>query len=136
MANSKKIIVAGRVGTEPETTFLQDGTAVTKFSIAADDGFGDKKHTDWFRVTFWGKRGQTLAEYVRTGHTLLVFGQFSSREWTDNSGATKTSLEIRGDDFDLIHGKEEGSAPRQESRQQAPRPAPAQAAPAFGDDGF
>ncbi len=130
MANSKKITVAGRVGTEPETRALQDGTTVTSFSLAADDGYGDKKHTDWFRVSFFGKRGDTLAQYVKKGHTLLVFGQFSSREWTNNAGEKRTSLEIRGDDFDLIHGKDNTEAPRQSAPSRQSPPASA----AFGDD--
>ena len=44
------IVVIGRLGKDPSMEYSQNGTAVTKFSIATDDGWGENKSTTWHNV--------------------------------------------------------------------------------------
>jgi single-stranded DNA-binding protein len=74
------------------------------------------------------------------GQQVAVTGELGTREWTDDSGETKTQLTCRVNDVTLI-GKRDDSggqqpAPQQQSRQKAPQSAPQQqaASGAFDDD--
>lgn len=96
----KAISIAGRVGKDAQTRTTQQGDKVTGFSVAVDEGFGDNKRTLWFDVSYWGKRGEAVAPYVRKGGNVSVTGELSTREYEG-----KTYLTIRANDIALQGGK-------------------------------
>jgi single-strand DNA-binding protein len=100
----KNITIAGRIGKSAETRQTQQGDQVTGFSVAVDEGFGDKKRTIWFDVSFWGKRGASVAQYLTKGAQVTVTGDLSTRE---HEG--KTYLTVRANDLTLQGGKRDDS---------------------------
>ena len=96
----KALTIAGRVGKDAETRQTQQGDQVTGFSVAVDEGFGGKKRTLWFDVSFWGKRGASVAQYLTKGTSVTVSGELSTRE---HEG--KTYLTLRANDLTLQGGK-------------------------------
>lgn len=99
----KSITIAGNVGKNAETRATQQGDKVTGFPVAVDDGFGDKKRTIWFDCSMWGKRGETLAQYITKGGKITVTGDLSTREYDG-----KTYLTIRAHDVTLQGGGQGG----------------------------
>lgn len=99
----KSLTIAGRVGKDAETRQTQQGDQVTGFSVAVDEGFGDKKRTLWFDVSFWGKRGAAVSQYLTKGSSVTVSGELSTRE---HEG--KTYLTLRANDLTLQGGKSDG----------------------------
>lgn len=106
------IFITGRVGGDPETRAA--GTSnVTSFSVAVDQGWGDKKQTNWFRVSIWGDRGSKLASHIAKGNKIAVTGEL---EVTDYNG--KQQLNVRAAEVDpFLGGKNESGA---QQRQPAP----------------
>ena len=107
------ITIAGRIGREAETRQAGDGT-VTSFTVAVDQRNGRDKTTNWWRVSIWGKRGESLSPYIRKGDNITVAGEFSLTEYDG-----KPQLNIRASEVALQGGKGE-ALPRQETRQTAP----------------
>jgi single-strand DNA-binding protein len=108
------IAITGRVGSEPETRTVGSGT-VTNFSCAVDQGWGDKKQTNWFRVAIWGDRGPKLAPYIKKGEKVAVTGELVIGEYNG-----KPQFEVRAADVDcFMAGKGEqgggGSVPSRQS---------------------
>lgn len=99
----KSITIAGRIGKDAETRSTQAGDQVTGFTVAVDEGFGDKKRTLWFDVSYWGKRGAAVAPYLTKGGNVTVSGDLSTREYEG-----KTYLTIRAHDLTLQGGKSQG----------------------------
>ena len=95
----KAITIAGRIGKDAETRNTQGGDQVTGFTVAVDEGFGDKKRTIWFDVSQWGKRGAAVAPYLKKGSSVTVTGDLSTREYEG-----KTYLTIRAHDLTLQGG--------------------------------
>lgn len=104
----KNITIAGRIGKAAEVRQTQNGDAVAGFSVAVDEGFGDKKRTLWFDVSLWGKRGQSLAQYLAKGTSVTVTGDLSTREYEG-----KTYLTIRANDLTLQGGKQSSDSGQQ-----------------------
>ncbi|MDS1138610.1 single-stranded DNA-binding protein [Nitratireductor indicus] len=97
----RSIVIAGRLGKDAELRRLPNtGDPVLQFTVAVDDGYGEKKKTLWFDCSLFGKRGQSLAEHLRKGAQVTVSGDFSTRE---HDG--KTYLQIRVNDLTLQGGK-------------------------------
>lgn len=100
----KAIIIAGNIGKDAEVRTIQgSGDKVTGWTVAVEDRTGKEKSTIWFDCTLWGKRGESLAQYLTKGSKVCVSGELSTRE---HNG--KTYLTIRAEQVTLMGGKPEG----------------------------
>lgn len=140
----------GRLAADAELRYTPSGEPVLSFRVASDIGFGERKSTNWFSCQVWGKRGESLKNYLAKGQQVTVYGQLTLREWQDKEGNKRLSPDVRVNELSLQGGRNEmgGSgggmsgggmddgygynapAPRQEApaapRRQEPRPAPKQ----------
>lgn len=98
----QSITIAGRIGRDAETRSTQTGDSVTSFTVAVDQRNGRDKTTNWWRVSIWGKRGESLASYLRKGDNITVAGEFSLTEYDG-----KPQLNIRANEVALQGGKGE-----------------------------
>lgn len=98
--------LVGRLGGDASIKTLpgQGGGKIASFSLAADRSFKDasgqwKNVTDWLRVfTFQSSLiDKVLAKTATKGRLVLVQGALRSREWTDDDGEVRNSIEIEVD---------------------------------------
>lgn len=99
----------GRLAADAELRHTPSGEPVLSFRVASDVGFGDKKSTNWFSCQIWGKRGESLKNYLLKGQQVTVYGVLTLREWTDKEGIKRTSPDVRVNDVSLQGQKQEGS---------------------------
>ena len=109
----------GNAGRDAETRFTPSGDAITSFSVALSSGYGDKKVTTWLNCSLFGKRGETLAQYITKGTLLGVVGEFQARPYTTKEGAEKISLDVRVSDVTLL-GKKDGESVLQQPKTARP----------------
>lgn len=111
----KSICIAGNIGKDAVTRQTREGDSVTSWSVAVEEGRGQNKRTLWFDCSLWGKRGESLAQYLTKGSKVAVSGDFSTR---DHEG--RTYLTIRANEVTLQGGGQsrDDTEQRQQSRQQ------------------
>lgn len=102
----------GRIGKDCETRFTGNGDAITSFPVAIDSGYGEKKVTTWLNCSLFGKRGESVAPYLKKGGQVAVSGELTNRPYTDKSGNEKHSLDLRVNDLTLIGGKPADDKPK------------------------
>ena len=107
MASFNKIMIVGYLGRDPEIRYSAQGTAICDFSVATTERRKDKngdmqEATTWFRVSLFGRQAEVAHQYLAKGKQVFVEGSLSQREWTDQGGATRTSLEVRGTDIQFL----------------------------------
>lgn len=95
----KALTIAGRL-TKDATTRDAGSDKVTGFSVAVDDRSSGSKSTLFFDCSLWGKRGETLAQYLTKGSSVTVSGDLGTREYEG-----KTYLTLRVDQVTLQGGK-------------------------------
>ena len=98
----KNITIAGRLTRDAEFRRTPNGEPVLGFSVAVDDGYGERKSTLFFDCSLWGKRGEALTPHLKKGGSVTVSGDFSRRE---HDG--KTYLTVRANEITLQGGKQE-----------------------------
>jgi single-strand DNA-binding protein len=86
----KNLVIAGKCGKDAQTRDA-GSSRVTSWSVAVDDGWGDKKTTLWFDCSWWGQRGEKVAQYIRKGDSISVSGSLSTREY---EGKTILTLDV------------------------------------------
>jgi len=98
---------AGYVGKDAELTYTQSGTAVAKFSIAANRGKKDGEDLKplWINCAVWAKRGESLAPHIKKGVFAVVAGELDIRDYTDKSGAARYSIDLNVQSFTFGGGK-------------------------------
>lgn len=96
------ICIAGKLGKDAEQKQLPDGTAVLNFSVADDQG--RSKPAIWWRCQLFGKRAESLAQYLTKGQSVTITGQVAEREY-QKDGATVRTQDIRVNDVALQGGK-------------------------------
>jgi single-strand DNA-binding protein len=105
----KAITIIGRVTKDGEVQQTEKGGFV-KFSVAVDDGFGDKKSTVFFDVAYYRPQ---IAQYLTKGTTVGVTGELKTREYNG-----KTYLSVRPSDVKLLGGNKR--EPARYTEHQAP----------------
>ena len=112
----QQITLVGNLGRDPEMRYTPSGTAVTNFSIATSrswtgqDGQRQDK-TVWFRVAAWERLAETCNQYLTKGQKVLVVGEMEEPStWTDQSGNTRASLEVRARTVRFLNTRAEGEA--------------------------
>jgi len=110
------LTIAGTLGKDSETSYLPNGDAVCNFSVA--DSMGKDKGTIWWNCQLFGKRAESLAQYLIKGQAVSVVGTITEREWNDKEGNKRKSMNVRVQDVALQGGRkeqEERPAPRQKA---------------------
>jgi len=107
MASVNKVILIGNLGADPETRFLPSGDAVANIRIATTDTWKDKsgekqEHTEWHRVSFFGKLAEIAGEYLKKGSPVYIEGRIRTRKWQDKEGQDRYSTEIVADRMQLL----------------------------------
>ena len=124
----------GHIGEDCNTRFTQSGDSVVSFSVGVKSGFGDKATTTWAKCAMFGKRGESVAPYLKKGALVGISGEVNNREYQDKEGQKRYSLDVRVNDLTLLGGKPD----RSESAPSQPKPQQrnAQGAPksSFDDD--
>ena len=118
----------GNIGKDAESRFLPNGDPVVSFSVGVKSGYGEKATTTWARCAMFGKRAESVSQYLTKGQLVGISGEVTLREWNDKEGQKRNSLEVRVNDLTLL-GKKDGQQAAQ-PRQQAPAP---QQSDSFGD---
>lgn len=147
MASVNKVILIGNLGADPETRYLPSGDAVTNIRIATTEKWRDKggeqqEHTEWHRISFFGKTAEIAGEYLKKGSPVYVEGRIRTRKWQDKeTGQDRYSTEIVGDRMQLLGGRGGGGAEPMAREPREPATAAAssgagKAAPKKGGGGF
>ena len=108
----------GNIGKDAESRFLPNGDPVVSFSVGVKSGYGEKATTTWARCAMFGKRAESVSQYLTKGQLVGISGEVTLREWNDKEGQKRNSLEVRVNDLTLL-GKKDGQQAAQ-PRQQAP----------------
>ena len=92
------ITAHGNLGRDPELKQTNNNSQVANFSIAARTG---KDETTWIDCSVWGKRADTVMEYLHKGDRITVAGSGKLRTFNKKDGSEGKSLEISVSDFTL-----------------------------------
>ena len=114
------VTILGKLGGDVELKDV-NGTALAKFSVAQNVGFGDKKSVNWFNVSIWGGQAKSnFVDYLKKGQMVQVVGELSTREYNG-----KTYMEVRSYSCNLAGSPQGGQqqAPQQQGYAQPKRQA-------------
>lgn len=150
------VVLVGRLGNDPEMTYLDSGTAIAKFRLAVnrpprrsdEEGGGSRQEeeTDWLNIVTFGRQAETCHQYLKKGALVGVEGRVQSRTWETQEGAKRYAVDINARRVQFLESRRDReareaaeaaaseSAPPSERPPADQAPEPSQAPPA-GDTG-
>lgn len=128
MKDLNKIILIGRLGTDPVQRETKSGIPVTHFSLATSrrvervmkeaepledtsDGESSERsarapfpseETVWHNVVVWGKQAEACTQYLKKGRTVYVEGSIRKRPFIGKDGASRTAFEVHAENVGFL----------------------------------
>lgn len=120
-----KAILVGRLGGDAETRHTQNGTPVSRVSLAMNRQWTDSdkqvhEETDWIYIVLWNK--ESLAAYLTKGTKLYVEGRIQTRSYEDNGGVKRFVTEVVAQNIVLLGGNGNGSSGADREEKSGERP--------------
>ena len=99
--NINVCVLSGRLTKAVELRATGSGTSVASFTMAVDDGWGDKKKTYFLPVIVWQKAAEACAKSLVKGQMVTVKGRITTRNWDDQQGQRHYVTEIVADNVEF-----------------------------------
>lgn len=112
MSDLNNCTFIGRCTRDAEMQVIgQKGTSLVKWAIANNTGFGQYENTNFINCQMWGKRGESIMQYLKKGKQIAVAGVFENKKWTGNDGVQHDSWTLTVEQVTLL-ADSSGGAPQ------------------------
>lgn len=131
-----KVILMGRLTANPELRHTNNGIPVTSFTLAVNRRFarqGEQQQTDFIDIVAWRGTAEFVTKYFTKGQLVAVCGSLQTRNWQDQNGNNRKSVEVSAEEVHFAEPKRSGGpAPAAAPfNNDFPAPAPAPSEPSF-----
>jgi single-strand DNA-binding protein len=112
--NINRVVLTGNLTHDPDLRSLPSGMSVCKLRVACNTRRKNNQTGDWedkpnyFDVTVWGAQGENCARFLSKGRPVALDGRLEWREWQDQAGNNRQSVEIIADSVQFLGGRDEG----------------------------
>lgn len=102
-----RVILIGNLVRDVDLRYSQNGTAIANFTLAVNDGYGDKKTVDFIRVTAWKKTAENVANYCGKGSKVAVEGKLKQQNWEDKDGNKKEKVFVNAQQIMFLNTRQQ-----------------------------
>lgn len=112
--NINVVVVSGHLVADAKLDHVgQKETAILKFAIGNNRGYGDYAKVNFFDVKFWGKGGEAIEQYMVKGKKVTIAGEIEQERWETDDGK-RSKIVIKAMSVELGGGKREGGETEKE----------------------
>lgn len=107
--NLNKVIIGGRLTSEPELKTTQSGISVISFGVAVNRKTkpGANQETDFFNVTAWRQTAEFISRYFHKGSSICIVGSLQNSSWQDQKGEKHYRTDIVADEVMFVDSRGE-----------------------------
>ena len=104
-----RIKAIGNLCNDPESrvvkTHTGDEVIVTTFTVAANNGWGEHRTTEYVRVSAWAGLAETCRKFLKRSSKVYVSGVPSVNAYINNEGAACGNIDMRLDEIEFLDKK-------------------------------
>ena len=129
-----RVVLMGRLVSDPELKTTQSGTNVTTFRIAVDRNYvkaGEERQADFFDIVAWRYTADFVCKHFRKGSLIAIDGQLQSRTYQAKDGTNRYVVEVIADNASFTGERRDNSGYQAGGYAPAPTPAFAEQSPSF-----
>ena len=108
------VILIGNLARDPELRYSTGAnqTAVCRFTIAVNDGYGDRERTSFIPIVVFGKQAENCDKYLAKGRKVAVNGRIQTGSYTNKEGNKVYTTDVIANNVEFLGG---GGAARNEA---------------------
>lgn len=113
MSSFQQYVAIGTLGRDPEIRSTPSGVKVASFSVAINEGYGDKQRVEWVNCICFKDRAEFAEKYLKKGKSVSLTGKLKTSSWDDKTTGKKvykTEIEVRDLNFFNTQSSEGGSS--------------------------
>ena len=105
------VILIGRLTRDPEVRYTASQMAVATFFLAVDRPLGKdgEKHTDFPRITVFGKQAENCEKYLAKGRMIAVQGRIQTGSYKNKDGVMVYTTDVIADRVKFLGGNNDGA---------------------------
>ncbi len=110
--NLNKVILGGRIATDPELKQTPSGVSVISFSLAVNRAYSSKdgeRQADFINIVAWRQTAEFISRFFRKGSSICILGSIQTRSWTDQNGNKRYATEVVADEANFVDSKSESN---------------------------
>ena len=122
--NFNKVILGGRLTSDPELKQTPQGISVCSFSVAVNRRTkqGEEQKADFINCQAWRSTAEFISKYFKKGSSICIVGSIQTRSWNDNNGNKRYATEVIADEAYFVDSKADGQASDTPTFQTQPTP--------------
>ena len=97
--------LVGRLTKDVDLRYTGDQMAIATFSMAIDEGYGDKKRTNFIPVVVFGKRAENCEKFIGKGSLVGVEGSIRVENYKNKEGKTVYSTKVVAKEVHFLNSK-------------------------------
>lgn len=97
----------GNLTRDPELRYSTGAnqTAICKFTVAVNDGYGDKQQTSFILVTVFGKQAESCGKYLVKGRKAAITGRIQTGSY-ERDGRIVYTTDVIASHVEFLGGRE------------------------------
>lgn len=110
--NFNKVILGGRLTSDPELKTTPNGVSVATFSVAVNRKAKSDTEVkaDFINCVAWRGTAEFISKYFHKGNSICVVGSIQTRNWIDNNNQKRYATEVSVDEVTFVDSKNDGSS--------------------------
>lgn len=110
MSNISTFAFDGNIVRDAELTYVgTKKTALCKFSVAVNTGYGEYKKANFFDCEMWGRPAEALSQYMTKGKSVTCSGEISQDRWEGDSGK-RSKIKFKVEKISMHGGNEKAAS--------------------------
>jgi single-strand DNA-binding protein len=103
-----KAIITGNLTRDAELRTTPSGTSVLSIGVAVNDRRRNQHTGEWedyanfVDCTLFGRRAESLAQYLKKGTKVAVEGRLHYSSWEDGNGNRRSKLDVTVDEIEFM----------------------------------
>ena len=100
------VILIGNLARDPELRYStgMNQTAICNFTVAVNDGYGERQQTSFIPIVVFGKQAENCERYLAKGRKVAVNGRIQVRNYTNREGNKVYVTEVVANNVEFLGG--------------------------------
>ncbi|MEG1448739.1 MAG: single-stranded DNA-binding protein [Oscillospiraceae bacterium] len=106
-----KVVLVGRLTSDPEVRQTQSGLSVVSFTVACNRPYqkNGERTADFINCVAWRQTAEFVGKYFRKGNAIGLDGSIQTRRYQDKDGNNRTAVEVVVDSVSFVESKNASS---------------------------
>lgn len=112
------VVLIGNLARDPELRYSTGAnqTAVCRFTIAVNDGFGEKQRTSFIPIVVFNKQAENCDRYLAKGRKVAIHGRIQTGSY-EKDGRTVYTTDVVANNVEFLGGGQGGQGTGQGGQQ-------------------